>query len=291
MSYKTEFQSNNADLQAILKQVNSLPESPLPTLSNPATAENVESGYEAIDSEGNKLTGTLTLASMLPTMTNPATAVDVASGKQFVDNTGAVVVGTADPNAVTIELTFSNGSGNTNNYIKIGDTTYTKNTTLQVAKGTSIYVLTYDTSNKFDGKAYNTNEKTFIADCSYTIAFTTWGSTNGTVEITSQPNDSVMTGTTTSLTISNAIGKKNIFVYLDMEITGNGSYDLSTSGACFVCGGYIDGLKVGWSGNFYNSPYCYSEKSNLTWNSVTGKLTIYGKLYSHGNWTYRYIAW
>lgn len=118
MSYKTEFQSNNADLQAILKQVNSLPESPLPTLSNPAATNNIESGYEAIDSEGNKLTGTLTLAGMLPTMTNPAGAADVANGKQFVDATGAVVSGTLNAAEVvtgtTKSLTIEAAKGKSN---------------------------------------------------------------------------------------------------------------------------------------------------------------------------------
>ena len=61
MSYKTELQSNNVDLQGILDKVNALPEMEeapeLPTLSNPAMAAQILSGYEVLDQHGIKLTG------------------------------------------------------------------------------------------------------------------------------------------------------------------------------------------------------------------------------------------
>ena len=61
MGYKTELQNNNIDLQEILDAVNSLPEeTKLPELSNPADAENIQSGYEAIDRNGEKIIGTYT---------------------------------------------------------------------------------------------------------------------------------------------------------------------------------------------------------------------------------------
>ena len=68
----------------------------LPELDNPAAAENIQSGYDAINQNGVRVAGALTLASMLPELTDAATAADVASGKQFVDSTGAVVSGTSN---------------------------------------------------------------------------------------------------------------------------------------------------------------------------------------------------
>lgn len=56
MSYKYDLQSNNTDLQQILDKVSTLPT--LPTISNPASADNIEAGYEAVDGNGNKITGT-----------------------------------------------------------------------------------------------------------------------------------------------------------------------------------------------------------------------------------------
>lgn len=62
----TEFQSNNVDLQSILDIINTLPEEKtltdlLPALSNPATGENIESGYEAIDGSGAVIAGSLNI--------------------------------------------------------------------------------------------------------------------------------------------------------------------------------------------------------------------------------------
>lgn len=60
MSYKTELQGNNTDLQTVLSKVNALPDRlVLPTLKNPAGAENIESGFQAVDGLGNLLTGVL----------------------------------------------------------------------------------------------------------------------------------------------------------------------------------------------------------------------------------------
>jgi hypothetical protein len=65
MSYKTDLQSNNIDLQAILNTINELPDasngSSLPTLSNPATETETFEGYEFIDATGTKKTGTFTV--------------------------------------------------------------------------------------------------------------------------------------------------------------------------------------------------------------------------------------
>lgn len=70
----------------------------LPELGNPASAANIQSGYEAVDGSGNKITGTHTEASLtdlLPALSNPAGAANIQSGYNAVNNAGAVVTGTA----------------------------------------------------------------------------------------------------------------------------------------------------------------------------------------------------
>lgn len=75
MSYKTELQSNNIDLQNILDAVNELPEAgtDLPGLTNPGTAADLLAGKETIDGDGNKLTGTM------PTVEQAAPSISVSS--------------------------------------------------------------------------------------------------------------------------------------------------------------------------------------------------------------------
>lgn len=81
MSYKTEFQANNIDLQSILDSVNALPEEK-------------------------------TLTDLLPTLSNPATSADVANGKEFIDSTGAVVSGTLATMTLPDDVTetYTNGT-------------------------------------------------------------------------------------------------------------------------------------------------------------------------------------
>lgn len=70
----------------------------LPELSNPAGAANIQSGFEAVDGEGNKITGTHTEASLtdlLPAMSNPAGAANIESGYQGVNSAGQLVTGSA----------------------------------------------------------------------------------------------------------------------------------------------------------------------------------------------------
>lgn len=87
-NYKSALQDNNVDLQGILDVVNALPEgTQLPELTNPATADIIPSGYQAIDRDGNLIEGT-------GTGLGDATAADVASGKTFTSAAGLKVVGT-----------------------------------------------------------------------------------------------------------------------------------------------------------------------------------------------------
>ncbi len=63
----TPIENNTTALQEILNTANNLPSAgaQLPALSNPAGAENIQNGYEAIDGAGAKVTGTLTVPNVI----------------------------------------------------------------------------------------------------------------------------------------------------------------------------------------------------------------------------------
>jgi len=62
----TPLENNTITLQEILDIANNLPSAPqLPTLSNPAGAQNIQSGYEAIDGNGAKIVGTATIPNVI----------------------------------------------------------------------------------------------------------------------------------------------------------------------------------------------------------------------------------
>lgn len=65
----------------------------LPSLSTPAAATDIVKGKQAIDAEGNRISGTLEPV-VLPTLTNEGTAADLAAGKQLINSSGEVVTGT-----------------------------------------------------------------------------------------------------------------------------------------------------------------------------------------------------
>lgn len=62
MSYNSELQLNNTNLQNILDVINNLPEAEnvqLPTLENPGTASDLAEGKQLIDADGNVVTGNI----------------------------------------------------------------------------------------------------------------------------------------------------------------------------------------------------------------------------------------
>lgn len=79
----TPLETNTTKIQEILDAVNNLPEgggTQLPTLSNPAGPENIEAGYEAIDGNGEKMTGTLQYISTLQDVYNRAVEKQIVLG-------------------------------------------------------------------------------------------------------------------------------------------------------------------------------------------------------------------
>lgn len=66
-SNNEQLSSNNLDLQSLIDQANALPDAgpDLPELTNEGSALDLMSGKQLIDSEGNKVTGTFTIASEL----------------------------------------------------------------------------------------------------------------------------------------------------------------------------------------------------------------------------------
>lgn len=67
----------------------------LPELTNPATAENIQTGFEAINGDGEKVTGTHEEAEIpeLPALANPATAAQILSEYDAINGDGNKVSG------------------------------------------------------------------------------------------------------------------------------------------------------------------------------------------------------
>lgn len=125
MSYTSDLQNNNVDLQAILDKVNKLPNSKLPELNNPADSSKILEGYESVDDKGNLLVGSMpnqgsksatlgfgeefTIAEGyhdgtgkvtgggLPELNNPAGAGQIFNGYQALNGDGEVMEGTFTP--------------------------------------------------------------------------------------------------------------------------------------------------------------------------------------------------
>lgn len=65
----------------------------LPELANPAGAENIQKGFEAVNGFGVKITGTHEEPPALPTLSDAATADDIAKGKEVIDGNGNKITG------------------------------------------------------------------------------------------------------------------------------------------------------------------------------------------------------
>lgn len=82
MNFKTELQSNNTDIRALIAMANNLPDQSsgveLPELTNEAEETEVFNGCEYIDESGNKKTGTFTIDSELSTQGGLITQMQTA---------------------------------------------------------------------------------------------------------------------------------------------------------------------------------------------------------------------
>lgn len=100
MSYNTELQANNADLQKILDKVNALPEADssggvvLPDLVNPASPQDMAAGKTLYDDDGNPVSGTL---------------AEITSGAALSASDNATVAGSAST-GIRIKAQRSDGS-------------------------------------------------------------------------------------------------------------------------------------------------------------------------------------
>lgn len=110
-NYKTNLQlnnealsSNNLDLQSLIDQANILPDVvTLPELTNEGVADDLASGKELIDADGNKVTGTFTIDSELSTQDNLISQIQTAlqnkaSGSEPVLQTKTVTPTTSAQN-------------------------------------------------------------------------------------------------------------------------------------------------------------------------------------------------
>lgn len=265
MSYKSELKLNNIDLQSILEQVNTLP--------NQSTTE-------------------------LPTLSNPATADDVASGKQFIDSTGAVIVGGANiptletpEGYVKVVITKSGTASSTSEYIEIGGTQYKKATELIVEKGTSIKA--YGTTITLDGNdVTSTKGYTFSANGDVyveIVAATLPAQREIIIKRVYNTIGAVVVGIAevgdSELICPKAIGKTNI------AIIGRG--DESSLSRYNVSGLYFGNGIINFSQNCFGGTPTF-DKGIMTFDNTTGVVDFSEATYSGSfttHITYYYIAW
>lgn len=91
----------------------------LPELSNPAGASNIQVGYEAIGSAGQKITGTHVEQTSLDTSDATASAADMAEGMTAYVNGKKITGSVAVPDGKSLAASYRNLSGGN---IKIGRT-------------------------------------------------------------------------------------------------------------------------------------------------------------------------
>lgn len=231
------------------------PETLLPDLSNPASAENVQEGYEVIDEEGNVIIGThveATLVDLLPNLSNPAVAAQILSGYDAVNDDGEVVTGTMVDNGA-VSQTLSAGGSYT---IPAGYHNGSGKVTVAASTGYTVKTGTVDTYSKY-------------SDSKTELIFTT-GLTNiiGLVCFLDNPyvtsgagsqNDSV--GQSIIAAFSTVSGKAAV---LDSQATSSvNHYIVSLTKTLIIDDGYGDG-RIGYYVDYSQQSYCKFQ-GTYTW--------------------------
>lgn len=130
-------QNNITNLQNLLDKVNSLPEAgtDLPELTNPADASKALSGYEFINEDGEKVTGTIPTKTASDLTASGAT-VTIPSGYYASQATKSVATATQATPSVSIDSAgkITATATQTAGYVTAGTKTGTKQLTTQAAK-------------------------------------------------------------------------------------------------------------------------------------------------------------
>lgn len=109
-TYNTTLQTNNTSLSSILNTINALPDAggaELPELTNPAAASEIGLNKEAIDAEGNKITGTFTLDTEIDSQEDLISQIAAALDGKAAGGSGGSSLETCE-----FTLTFTgNGAG------------------------------------------------------------------------------------------------------------------------------------------------------------------------------------
>lgn len=129
-------QNNITNLQNLLDRVNALPEEVvLPELSNPADASKALSGYEFINEDGEKVTGTIPTKTA-SNLTASGATVTVPSGYYASQATKSVATATQATPSVSIDSAgkITATATQTAGYVSAGTKTGTKQLTTQAAK-------------------------------------------------------------------------------------------------------------------------------------------------------------
>lgn len=222
----------------------------LPSLANPAAASDILSGKEAIDSNGNKLTGTITTKTS-SNLTASGATVTVPSGYYASDASKSISSATqATPNIsidsagkITASATQSAG------YVSAGTKTGTKQLTTQAAK-----TITPTTSSQ-----------TAVASGVYTT---------GTITVGAIPSNYEDVGTETSAYTTKLASLETAVAALETELAGKASGGSGGSNQkilrhaaiylsiieSFQCIIFEEGMT--WN-DFFNSNYAYVYYSYL----------------------------
>ena len=145
-NYNQTLQTNNSSLEEIITQLNNMPEAggvDLPTLSNPASASDILASKEAIDKDGNKITGTIVtktssnLTASGATVTVPAGyyASNATKSVASVTRAETTISVTKDDTNDKLTLTASNNQGT--GYVTGANKTATKTVTLTTSGATA----------------------------------------------------------------------------------------------------------------------------------------------------------